>query len=391
MRIFCLGGAGRICREAALDVARHTDAEEIVVSDADEEAGREVAAWIADPRVRFVRLDVADRARTVAALRGFDVVMDGLTIALNGPASAAIAEAGCHGVNLNGFGEERRHDAAFRAAGRIMVAGFGMTPGTTNLMAMHAARQLDRVEAVRVSHGAYRPIAFSASIAETTRYEYDPGLPNRCAFEDGEFKQVPPFSRPRAIRLPPPYGELPQYIIPHSETFCLAESLKAKGVRLIETRGTWPAKNMQLVRALYDWGIMRNDRVALQGAEFGVFDAVAAYLQQSREGTTTELYGYALHVEVDGWKDGRIRRHTLTHTHPPSDGSVPDWAGLRAYTRNVGIPMGVAAAFIGRGLHRGAGVVNPELAFEPAAFFAALAERDIRIREEIAEHETMPP
>ncbi len=390
MRLLALGGAGRICREALLDVVTHGQATEIVVTDAHEEAGRAVAAGLNDPRVRFQALDVADRMRTVAALRGFDVVMDGLTIALNGPAAAAIAEAGCHGVNLNGFGEEKQSDTTFRAAGRIMVAGFGMTPGTTNLMAMHAANQLDRVEAVRVSHGAYRPIAFSASIAETTRYEYDPALPGRCVYEDGQFKQVPPFARPRVIQLPPPYGALPQYIIPHNETFCLAETLQDKGVRLIETRGTWPAPNMQLVRALYDWGFMRNDRVTLKGVEFGIFEAVAAYLQQSREGTTTELYGYALHVEVDGWKDGRIRRHTLTHTHPAPDGSVPDWAGLRAYTRNVGIPMGIAADFIGRGLHRGTGVVNPERAFDPAAFFAALAKRDIHIHEQITEHATMP-
>ena len=41
-----------------------------------------------------------------------------------------------------------------------------MTPGVTQMMAMHAANQLDTVESVRVSHGSYRPIAFSASITE---------------------------------------------------------------------------------------------------------------------------------------------------------------------------------------------------------------------------------
>ena len=35
-----------------------------------------------------------------------------------------------------------------------------MTPGVTQMMAMHAANQLDTVESVRVSHGSYRPIAF---------------------------------------------------------------------------------------------------------------------------------------------------------------------------------------------------------------------------------------
>ena len=37
---------------------------------------------------------------------GYDIVMDGTTIKLNGLSTRCIAEAGCHGVNLNGFGEE---------------------------------------------------------------------------------------------------------------------------------------------------------------------------------------------------------------------------------------------------------------------------------------------
>ena len=54
-------------------------------------------------------------------------------------------------------------------------------------MAMQAAGELDAVESVRVSHGAYRPIAFSAAIAETTTYPYDPNLPGRIVLEDRRF------------------------------------------------------------------------------------------------------------------------------------------------------------------------------------------------------------
>jgi hypothetical protein len=51
----------------------------------------------------------------------------------------------------------------------------GMTPGVTNMMTMQAVNQLDTTEIIRISHGAFRSIAFSPSIAETTRIEYDPG------------------------------------------------------------------------------------------------------------------------------------------------------------------------------------------------------------------------
>jgi len=385
MKALCLGGAGRICREAVLDLVQFSDFEQITVADANADDGRSVVAWCNDPRVDFRFIDVQDGEEAVAAMRGYDVVLDGTTIALNGRSTALIARAGCHAINLNGFGEEDASDPVFRQHGRTCVPGFGMTPGVTQMMAMAAANQLDTVDTVRVSHGAYRPIAYSRSIAETTIYEYDPDLPGRVVFEDGRFLQVPPFARPREIRLPEPYGLTTQYIIPHAETRTLARALEGRGVRLIEVRGTWPAANMQLVRVLHDWGFMRNDRITIGDTEAGVLDCIAEYLLNSREGTETDLYGYALHVEVTGTRDGRHRCHTLTHTHPASDGSVPGWEKLRAYTRNVGIPMAIGAQILARGEVARTGVVTPEEAFDPQIVFAELARRNIQVHEEAVE------
>ncbi|MDZ5607257.1 saccharopine dehydrogenase C-terminal domain-containing protein [Bacillus pseudomycoides] len=383
MKVFCLGGAGKICREAILDLVQYSSFETITVADFNEEEGRKVVAWLNDPRVDFVQVDVTNHEDTVAKMKGYDIVMDGTTIKLNGLSTRCIAEAGCHGVNLNGFGEENEWHNIFVQNGKTCLPGFGMTPGVTQMMAMYAANQLDAVESVRVSHGSYRPIAFSASITETTTYEYDPKLPTRTVFENGEFKQVPPFARPREIELPAPFGKAVQYIIPHSETITLAKALKDKGVQLIETRGTWPQQNMQLVRALYDYGILRNDKIEVNGKEIGIMNCISNYLLQSKEGQETEVYGYALHVEVVGKKNGQKERHVLYHTHPTSDGSVEGWENLRAYTRNVGIPFGIATELIAKGEVNKKGVVTPEEAFQnPKIIFDELEKRGICIHEE---------
>ncbi|AFC27734.1 hypothetical protein PM3016_780 [Paenibacillus mucilaginosus 3016] len=386
MNILCLGGAGRICREAVLDLVEHSSFSRITVADYNEEEGRKVAASMNDPRVDFVRVNVHDHEATVDLMRGFDIVMDGTTITLNGLTTACIAEAGCHGINLNGFGEEDPFHERFVRSGRVCVPGFGMTPGVTQMMAMHAAAGMERVDEVRVSHGSFRPIAFSRSITETTTYEYDPQLPGRVVYEDGEFIQVPPFARPREIELPAPYGPTVQYIIPHAETRTLAKALAPKGVRMIEVRGTWPQMNMRLVRALYEYGFLRNDKIRVNGAEVGILDCIGEYLYHAPEGRETELYGYALHVEVTGMEQGRAVCRTLTHTHPASDGSVPGWEGLRAYTRSVGIPMAVAAELIAQGRllePARSGILTPEEAFDPGTVFGALEKRDIRVHERV--------
>jgi saccharopine dehydrogenase-like NADP-dependent oxidoreductase len=380
-----MGGAGKICREAVLDLVAFSDFERITIADLNQKAGANLAASIDDDRIDFLPVDVRQKEAAVAVMRDYDIVMDGTTIHLNDQSTACIAAAGCHGINLNGFGVEYAYDDQFRSSGRVHVPGFGMTPGVTDMMVRRAADQLDTVEIVRVSHGAFRPIAFSPSITETTVYEYDPDLPERVVFEDGQFIQVPPFARERLIDLPEPFGCHPQWIIPHAETRTAHAYLKDKEVRLIEVRGTWPPKNMQLVRALYDWGFLRNDSVQIGDETVGIMDAISLYLQQAPEGRQTELCGYALHVQVIGHRADRRYEHVLTNTHPPSDGSVADWAGLRAYTRSVGIPMAIGAQLIAAGAVQGSGVIMPEFAFEPQSVITELARRKILIHETICE------
>ncbi|MED3855461.1 saccharopine dehydrogenase C-terminal domain-containing protein [Priestia megaterium] len=390
MRVFCLGGAGKICREAILDLVEHSDFEQITVADFNEEEGKKVVKWLNDPRVDFMKVNVFNHKETVEQMRGYDIVMDGTTITLNGLSTACIAEAGCHGINLNGFGEEDRSNNLFIQNKKVCLPGFGMTPGVTQMMAMHAANQLDAIESVRVSHGSFRPIAFSKSITETTTYEYDPDLPTRVVYENGAFIQVPPFARPREVQLPEPYGKAVQYIIPHSETKTLAKALNDKNVKLIEVRGTWPKENMELVKTLYNYGFLKNEKIKINEQEVGILDCISEYLYQSEKGNQTELYGYALHVEVTGIKDGHYFQHTLTHTHPASDGSVKGWEGLRAYTRNVGIPMAIATELIAKGKVEQRGVIIPEEAFvNPTVIFKELEKRGIVVKEEIKELESL--
>lgn len=382
MKVFCLGGAGKISRESVLDLVEHSNFDKITIGDYNYEEACKVAEWLNDERVDVVKIDVTKPDEAAELMKGYDVVMDGTQITLNGLSTECIAKAGCNGVNLNGFGEENQWSELFEKAGKTCVPGFGMTPGTTQMMAMHLANQLDTVEEVYVSHGSFRPIAFSKSITETTTYEYDPELESRVVFENGEFIQVPPFARPREVKLPEPYGDTIQYIIPHSETVTLAQALKDKGVKLIEVRGTWPQQNMSLVRGLYEYGILKNPEVEVGGTKTGLMDIIGDYLVNCEEGKKTELYGYALHIEVVGTKDGKKKQGIIYHTHPASDGSVKGWEGLRAYTRNVGIPLAIAAEILAKGKVKKHGILIPEEAFEPEEIFAELEKRGIYMHEE---------
>jgi len=64
---------------------------------------------------------------------------------------------------------------------------------------------------------------------------------------------------------------------------------------------------------------------------------------------------------------------------------VPDWAGLRAYTRNVGIPMSIGAQLLAQGAVNKTGILTPEEAFDPPSVFAELAKRRLFIHEKVEE------
>jgi lysine 6-dehydrogenase len=378
MKVLCLGGAGKIGREAILDLVQFSNFEKITIGDINEDEGMKVLKWLDDGRVDFQRINVNNTGGTISQMKDYDMVMDCTPVRLNNASTMCIAESGCSGVNLNGYGDENKSDGIFKKNNKVFVSGFGMSPGMTQMMAKHAAAQLDTVESVRISHSAYRPFAFSRSIAETTMYEYDSSLKSRIVYEDGEYIQLPPFSRPIEVTFPEPYGRSLQYILPHPEVITLSGYLKNKGVKLVEVRGAWSEKIMQLLKVLYDWGFLRNDRIeVIEHTKVGILDCIIEYLSNSKEGNDTELFGYALHVEVTGTRNGKKYRHVMTNSHPSSDGSVRNWVKLRAYTRNVGIPLSIATMLIASGGIDKTGVISPENAFDPETVFKELEKRHI--------------
>jgi len=384
MKILCLGAGGRISRESVKDLVAHSDWR-ITIGDISEAAAREVLQEINDPRCDAIRFDITDSARAVETMRQYDLVMSGMPIKLDELLVKAVVAARVNGLDINGMGDTFAFDAPAREAGIVYVPGVGMTPGTTNVLARYAADRMDQVAEIYISHGAFRAISLSPGLTATTLIEYDPHLESRAVYADGQFVQVPPFSLEKMIELPPPFGTLPQYVIPHPETFTIPRYIR--GVKRVEVRGTWPEKNMRLVRALHEYGFLRGDKVKIQGVEISTVDFIAAYLDQAPEGKEQELWGYALHVEVIGMRDNRWVRHVLTTTHPSPD--VAGWAGPRAYTRSVGIPLSIGAQMIASGKVKARGVVAPEGAFDPLEFIKELAKRGIQVHERIEEHHTV--
>ena len=97
MKVFCLGAAGRISREAVLDLVQHGSFDTITIGDYNYEEACKVAQWLNDSRVNVVKIDVNQVEEAATLMRGYDVVMDGTQITLNGKSTECIAKPAAMG------------------------------------------------------------------------------------------------------------------------------------------------------------------------------------------------------------------------------------------------------------------------------------------------------
>ena len=239
MRAVVLGGGGLTGRCAVRDLANGGVFESVVAADLDVGLA-ESAAQNAGSRASASALDVRDRAALVRLLQGADVVVNAVQYGFNLTVMEATLEARVPYLDFGGlFHMTRRQlalDAAFRAAGVLAIPGLGQVPGISNVLAMEAARDLDRVDAMVIRDGWRDLTVGGPEIVFTwspSTFLDEMVLP-AVVFEDGAYREYPPMSGAEDFEFAAPVGKTRVYRTLHSEPATLPESLKAKGLRHCE-------------------------------------------------------------------------------------------------------------------------------------------------------------
>jgi uncharacterized protein YbjT (DUF2867 family) len=166
MKIVLLGAAGFIGRAAAVLLARRDDVGELILVDYDIRDAKRLAKALS-PKCRWAMADVGKPLELSRLLEGIDAVASAvgpcaeyekavlLSCAAGGVAAATIGEGTI-------AAEDRREiDGAFRDAGVPAVAGCGMMPGWTDLLAAHFLGPGDRSAHPQLPAPAARYLFFS--------------------------------------------------------------------------------------------------------------------------------------------------------------------------------------------------------------------------------------
>jgi saccharopine dehydrogenase-like NADP-dependent oxidoreductase len=370
MRAIVLG-AGGMGQYAAKTAVRFEFVDELIIADLDGAAARCVAAALG-PKARHATVDVTDAGALVHLLGDADAVLNtvGPFFRFGPPVLRAAIGAKCHYFDINDDWESTvamlEMDADARAAGITAVIGMGASPGISNLLAVTAIRELDRVEEV------YPGFDLDAAMPETRG-------PKPCAasihgvhqltgkirvFEDGRFVDEPPMRR---IDLDyPGLGRSSAWTMGHPEAITFPRYYpQLKKSLILMTMSRSNLRWMRVLRLLVDTGLVSVERAAgwverLEGVGKPVktIDEYIAEMSDERLGRLPPLFAIAR-----GSKNGAPTTAAASILSAPA-------IGMGGAT---GVPLAVGLAIVRPDLEAKRGVYAPEAIIDPGAFFDRLA------------------
>jgi saccharopine dehydrogenase-like NADP-dependent oxidoreductase len=381
MRVVVLGGAGAMGRVCVKDLVA-SGVEDVIVADRDEGRAREVAASAKGPgSASGVGVEAGDHDALVALLRDADVVANCTNYELNPGVMRAAAAARTDYLDLGGLYRGTRKQlelaAAMEEAGILCVLGMGSTPGTMNVMAAAGAERLDDVHEIHLRCGGMDPEPPDAPLPapyaiDTILDEFT--LPAVVA-SDGELGEIAPASADETFPFPDPVGPQTAVATIHSELATMPQTFRDRGVKDVTFKVAFGDEFIHNYRVVAALGLASTDPMTLpDGTEVvprAVLKARALAEPQRFSGKDVE----ALVVVLRGVRNGEPLEVRVEELSYPND----DY-GVGGADSNTGIPPSVVAQMIAKGEIKGAGAFGAEEVVPPAAYFEALAKRNIHVK-----------
>jgi saccharopine dehydrogenase-like NADP-dependent oxidoreductase len=353
------------------------DVEQVIIADLDLEKARRVAKSLGEKAIAK-RADFNDHRSLVELLRDVDAVLNSTVYYSNLKVMRACLEAGTHYVDLGGLfhmaKEQFKLDREFREADLTAISGLGSAPGIVNIMARYAADRLDKIEYIRIRDGIvnFTPTKVPLKVPYALDTLLDEFTVPAQIFEDGKFKEVPPFSGEEEVDYPEPVGRQKSYYTLHTEVYTLPLSFKDKGVREVNFKLALPRELEWKMRFLVDLGFGSKEPIMFGKASLSpreVLNGLLARFTQDEHEQVEPDDHKVLRVDVKGERDGEIIEYRLESIiHPLKRFNLP------AGTLSVGGPGAMATWMVARGDIRERGVLPPERCIDPEYFFKIMAE-----------------
>jgi len=377
MKLLALGGSGNMGQTAVRTILDIGGIDQLIIADYDADRTNMFVESLNDKRVQARTIDVTNTGALEALMQESDVIMNtvGPYYRYVVPIVQAVIKTGRHYIDINDdyrpTQEILEMDDAARSAGSTILLGMGASPGITNILARHAANQLDEVNYIQTAWGAVGGILPSRSEA----LQSDEFSEERIAaatvhfmhivawkiplFRGGRFIEVNPLEDGEEMTFPEGKGFF--YYIGHAEPVTLPRFIKGlKGA--CNLFGSWfgpEAYNvLRSLGARIRDGKLSDEQAAGQFAR-ELREAIAKQRPDEPQDAGPWLGVGGLHASASGKKGNkRVKYGYGLKTAPPG--------GMAGET---GVPLAIGTDMIIKGEIRQRGVLAPEACIEPLPFF----------------------
>ena len=381
MKITVLGAAGKMAPGVIRDLAEAPEVKEIVLADL--ESTRQIIEQRArdwgNYKASTVFADIADPRSLKRAIRGSQVLANCTIYYFNLQVMEACLTEGVHYVDMGGLFHVSRKQMVLSDQWKdrqlTAVLGMGSAPGIVNVMSRYAVDRLDTVESIHIRDGivnrAKQDTPLAAPYALGTLL--DEFIMNPYIFENGELKEVRPFSGKEEINFPDPVGTQTVYCTLHSEEATIPVSFRSKGLKHMTFKLALPKAFDEKLRFLVALGLGSKEPVAVGNIAVIPRDFLLAVTDRLPKPDSKPDDYKVLRVDVTGQKDGQtqdIRVEMICHPYTPwSMGTGP---------HSVGVPVGVTCRMLGSKMITERGALPAEACVPPEQFFKLLAERNLK-------------
>jgi saccharopine dehydrogenase-like NADP-dependent oxidoreductase len=372
-------GYGNTGSVIARDLASTSEAN-IVVADKRPLKTKQLTDEIGSAKVAAEQVDVTDHNGLTKLLRrDIDVVVNCTFYQFNINVMRAAIESGVHYLDLGGLYhvtlKQLELDDKAKKAEITAILGCGCAPGITNILAMHGANKLDKVDSVYMYSGTtvFKKIT-GVKIAYAVPTLLDELTMNALSYKNGKVVEVPPFSEEESLRFPEPIGEVKAYIVIHSEPATIPYTID-KGVKNAVFRIIISPVAVSKLKMLDEVGLTSKEAIAIKGMSTSPREFLERYfgsLPRLKVEKGDEVH--IVRVDVIGEKDGGEARCTFDVIND----SKPEWnASSSGFV--TGVPASIIAQMLARGDIQLKGVHPSEVCVKPELFIAELKKRGIKI------------
>jgi lysine 6-dehydrogenase len=329
-------------------------------------------------RVTTGILNVRDLDETSEALRGHTVAIGALPHAFALDALKGAVRAGVSMVDLVGSKPELRRelDAEAREAGVLILPGFGVAPGLSNVLIARGMERVDEPHTGVIYVGGI-PVERTPPLEYQTVYSlvsmFGAYLRPAQIWQDGGWTTVPPLTGLETLEFPS-IGPLEAFYTDGLASLAITMTGKFRD-SLEEKTMRYPGF-AQKVAFLNDCGLLSADPVEVGGVEVAPRDVLIKQVGPLFElGPKGDIL--VMRVVVTGAVDGR----EVVHTFELVD-YQDEVTGDTAMARTTGFPAAIAARMISSGDISEPGVAFPEEMFGGARgdhLLSELAARGVKV------------